>query len=35
MKKLGMKPKDHISNGSKEVEDTNIVSPVTGFKGFK
>ena len=35
MKKLGMKPKDHISNGSKEREDTQSVSPVKGFKGFK
>lgn len=35
MKKLGMKPKDHISNGSEELDDVNSNSPVTGFKGFK
>ena len=35
MKKLGMKPKDHISKGSKEVDDTHVLSPVKGFKGFK
>lgn len=35
MKKLGMKPKDHISKGSKEIESTQIKSPVKSFKGFK
>lgn len=35
MKKLGMKPKDQISKGSKELDDTYAVSPVKGFKGFK
>ena len=35
MKKLGMKPKDHISAGSKEVTDINTTSPVKGFKGYK
>lgn len=34
MKKLGMKPKDYISVGSKESEDINIQSPVTKFKGY-
>jgi hypothetical protein len=35
MKKLGMKPKDYISTGSHEPDDTNHTSPVTGFKGYK
>lgn len=35
MKKLGMKPKDYIPNGSKEMNDTHITSPVTAFKGYK
>lgn len=35
MKKLKMNPKDHISAGSKEVDDINNVSPVKGFKGYK
>lgn len=35
MKKLGMKPKDQISNGSKEVDNTNKTSPVKPFKGYK
>lgn len=35
MKKLGMKPKDHVSNGSHETDGTNTTSPVKGFKGFK
>ena len=35
MKKLGMKPKDHLSKGSTEIDGTNTVSPVKGFKGFK
>lgn len=35
MKKLGMKPKDYIPNGSTEPDDTNISSPLKGFKGYK
>lgn len=35
MKKLGMKPKDYIPNGSTELDDTNVSSPVKGFKGYK
>jgi len=35
MKKLGMKPKDYISLGSKEATDTNKQSPVNGFKGYE
>jgi hypothetical protein len=35
MKKLGMKPKDYIPTGSQETSDTHVVSPVTGFKGYK
>ena len=34
MKKLKMKPRDGISNGSKETDGTNITSPVKGFKGY-
>lgn len=34
MKKLGMKPKDYISTGSHEPEDTNHTSPVSSFKGY-
>lgn len=34
MKKLGMKPKDYISTGSHEPDDTNHTSPVTSFKGY-
>ena len=34
MNKLGMKPKDAISNGSHETDGTNTVSPVKGFKGY-
>lgn len=34
MKKLGMKPRDHISNGSHEPDGTNNTSPVKGFKGY-
>lgn len=34
MKKLGMKPKDTISNGSREPDSTNAVSPVQGFRGY-
>lgn len=35
MKKLGMKPKDWISSGSVETDDTHIQSPVKPFKGYK
>ena len=35
MKKLGMKPKDYISQGSMEPDGTNIQSPVSSFKGYK
>lgn len=35
MKKLGMKPKDWISNGSKEPDEINNTSPVKGFKGYQ
>lgn len=35
MKKLGMKPKDVISNGSHEPDYVNHTSPVTAFKGYK
>jgi hypothetical protein len=34
MKKLKMKPKDYISPGSLESDDTNHSSPVTAFKGY-
>lgn len=34
MKKLRMKPRDGISNGSREVDDTNAVSPVKPFRGY-
>ena len=35
MKKLGMKPKDHITDGSFETNGTNTTSPVKSFKGYK
>jgi len=35
MKKLGMKPKDHITDGSFETNGTNTTSPVSAFKGYK
>ena len=35
MKKLGMKPQDYVSNGSKEPDDINYSSPVKPFKGYK
>lgn len=35
MKKLGMKPEDGVSQGSRETTDTNSVSPVSAFKGYK
>ena len=34
MKKLKMKPKDYVSTGSHESDDTNHTSPVTAFKGY-
>ena len=34
MKKLRMKPTDGVSNGSREVEDVNSISPVKSFKGY-
>ena len=34
MKKLGLKPQDHIRAGSHEVDDVYATSPVKGFKGF-
>ena len=34
MKKLGMKPRDAISNGSHETDGTNAVSPVKPFRGY-
>ena len=34
MKKLRMKPKDYISTGSHESDDTNHTSPVTAFQGY-
>jgi hypothetical protein len=35
MKKLGMKPRDYVSNGSREITDTNPRSPVKPFAGYK
>jgi hypothetical protein len=35
MKKLGMKPKDYVSTGSHESDDTNHTSPVKSFNGYK
>jgi hypothetical protein len=34
MKKLGMKPQDSISPGSKEIDNINSTSPVIAFKGY-
>lgn len=34
MKKLGMKPKNTIGNGSYESNGTNATSPVKPFKGY-
>lgn len=34
MKKLGMKPRDYVSNGSHEPNDTNVVSPIKSFRGY-
>lgn len=34
LKKLGMKPKEQISNGSHETEGTNKDSPVKSFRGY-
>jgi hypothetical protein len=34
MKKLGMKPRDHVLPGSLEANYVNTTSPVKGFKGY-
>lgn len=34
MKKLKMKPQDHIGNGSHESSDTNKTSPLQSFRGY-
>ena len=34
LKKLQLYPKDGVSKGSTEVDGTNTVSPVKGFKGY-
>lgn len=34
MKKLGMKPRDAIGNGSHEPSATNTVSPIKAFRGY-
>ena len=34
MKKLGMKPRDHVLPGSFEAEYVNTTSPVKGFRGY-
>ena len=35
LKKLQLFPKDGVEPGSKEVDDTNIISPVKSFKGYE
>jgi hypothetical protein len=35
MKKLKMKPSDYISPGSLEPENTNKISPIKSFAGYK
>lgn len=35
MKKLKLKPREQISNGSHEPEEINYTSPVNAFKGYK
>lgn len=35
LKKLGLDPTDYIPSGSKETADTNSISPVKAFKGYK
>lgn len=35
MKKLKMKPREQISNGSHETDGTNATSPVNAFQGYK
>lgn len=35
MKKLGMKPRDGVTNGSHETDGTYTTSPVTSFKGYE
>jgi hypothetical protein len=34
MKKLGMKPRDHVLPGSLEANYVNTTSPVKGFQGY-
>lgn len=34
MKKLGMRPKEAISNGSHEPDDINATSPMKAFRGY-
>ena len=34
MKKLGMKPRDHVGPGSFEAKYVNTTSPVRGFRGY-
>lgn len=34
MKKMGMKPRDGISPGSREPSDTNQTSPLKPFRGY-
>ena len=34
MKKLGMKPRDHVEPGSHEPDYINKTSPVKGFRGY-
>ena len=34
MKHLKMKPRDYVSNGSRETNGTNTVSPVKPFQGY-
>ena len=34
MKKLGMKPRDHVLPGSLEANYVNTTSPVKGFRGY-
>jgi hypothetical protein len=35
MKKLGMKPQDHVEPGSHEPDYVNKSSPLPAFKGYK
>lgn len=34
MKRLGMKPRDGVTNGSHEPVNTNSVSPIKPFRGY-